>query len=180
MLFSKLWVAATTPDSLNIVYLTTFPGRLVKYWDRKMAVGVTLPQGGFYPTLFYYIYFTLQCRSSCSILTFESVATGNKTELKTKHIKWMQLHFSCVRLRSVLGSFWMLRQGMDLAVMLRVPDVPVCNLVPQNRIFVLLSFMVFFSVPPIKYRDTTLNWPRLVPSIFFPSTPCCLSHRCTL
>jgi len=69
--------------------------RLSKYslsyylpWETRKVLGqedgrgVTLPGCGFYPTLFYYIYFTLQCSGSCSILTLESVATGNKTSCK--------------------------------------------------------------------------------------------------
>ena len=133
--------------------------RLSKYslsyylpWETRKVLrqddgcGVTLPGCGFYPTLFYYIYFTLQCSSSCSILTFESVATGNKTELKRKHINWMLLHFSYVRLSPILGSFCVLRQGVNLRVMLRGPDVQVCNLVLQSRLFLPVSFMVFFQL----------------------------------
>jgi hypothetical protein len=131
--------------------------RLSKYslsyclsWETRKELGqgdgcgVTLPQCGFCPTLFYYIYFTLQCSSSCSILTFESVATGNITELKTKHIKGMQLHFSYVRLSPVLGVSPILRQRMDLAAMLRVSNIPSCNLDPQSRLLLQIFFLLFF------------------------------------
>jgi len=70
------------------------PWETRKVLEQEDGCEVTLRRCGFCPILLYYIYFTLHCSSSCSILTFESAATGNKTELKTKRIKFMRLHLS--------------------------------------------------------------------------------------
>jgi len=86
--------------------------------EQEDGCGVTLPGCGFYPTLFYYIYLNLQYSSSCSILFVESVATAKKTELKTKHIQWILLHFSYARFKPCFRIILNIKTRMNLRLML--------------------------------------------------------------